>query len=72
MSCTIFEKDGYGIIHIESEKFGVYDFKIDFEDIFAVDDNKTYKYGVVTKQGGAYIINGKIIGCPHFCSSESK
>ena len=35
---------------------------IDFEDIFAVDDNTTYKYGVVTKAaGGAYLIQGKLI-----------
>ena len=32
---------------------------IDYEDIFAIDDNSTYKYGVITKgAGGIYVQNG--------------
>ena len=31
------------------------------EDIFAVDDDVTYKYGVVQKSYGSYIIQGKLI-----------
>jgi len=34
---------------------------VDLEDIFVVDDNSAYKYGVVTKSFGAYIIQGKLI-----------
>ncbi|HBP51406.1 TPA: hypothetical protein DD455_03690 [Candidatus Shapirobacteria bacterium] len=34
---------------------------ISMEDIFAVDDDVTYKYGVVQKSYGSYIIQGKLI-----------
>ena len=35
--------------------------QISMEDIFTVDDNKTNKYGVITKSAGAYVVQGKLI-----------
>ncbi|MCA1806990.1 MAG: hypothetical protein LC687_03935, partial [Actinobacteria bacterium] len=35
--------------------------EISLEDIFAIDDSTTYKYGVVQKAYGAYVITGKLI-----------
>lgn len=40
---------------------------ITFENIYTVDNNTTYKYGVITKAFGSYIIQGKLI----FGSSSS-